>query len=148
MLIALYDGMAAVNLAYIEKMLRTGKTPEQLGGKDIGGGVCKRAYLFNNSFVVKLNAQNGYDSTPQKNPPKWINTVPNVRGPRTYKAGAYIIQEHVKVLAEIYDFDLTPIYQTYKALTKECKNHPLDGNDMHPRNVGVATDGMLVVFDW
>ena len=147
MLIALLYDMAATNLAYIEKMLRAGKTPEQLGGKDIGGGVCKRAYLFNNSLVVKLNAQGGWDSLAQKHPPKWINQVANVRGPRTYKAGRYIIQEYVKVLASLDCWDQHPIYKTFYALRNEAKNHK-DGYDMHSKNCGLGSDGMLVVFDW
>ena len=138
--------MAAHNIAYIEKMLRAGKTPEKLGGKVIGSGVSKEAYLFNDSFVVKLNAQNGFASTPQKNPPKWIKQY-GARAPRTYKAGAYIIQEYVTVLADIPDFTETLAGKQWWEMYKNRHKHE-SGHDVHEQNCGVDKNGQLVVFDW
>ena len=140
--------MACRNLAYIERQLRLGKTPEELGGKEIGRGVCKAAYFFDSpagGFVVKLNAQDGFAGIQQKTPPKKY-LVEGARAARTYKAGRYIIQERVKVLDEIIgeakneDYKEEPYYKAYKAVRKF--------GDCHSRNVGVGKDGMLVVFDW
>lgn len=141
--IALGYGMAAHNLAYIEKSLRQGKDPAELGGKEIGKGVCKAAYLFNDSFVVKLNAQAGFKGSPQKTPPKFISEY-GARAPRTYKAGKYIIQEYVKVLAEVKDYTKTKAYETWREL-RMGKGREYD---MHEYNCGVDANGQLVVFDW
>ena len=143
--------MAAHNLAYIERQLRLGKTPEELGGKEIGRGVCKAAYLFNDSFVVKANAQGGFAATPQKNPPKWIKAF-GARGPRTYKAGSYIIQEYVTVLETLIDkdpkFKDTPVYKQWIEMYRHGHANGLAGSDVHEKNCGVCKDGTLVVFDW
>jgi hypothetical protein len=137
--------MAAHNLAYIERMLRLGKHPEALGGKLIGKGVCKAAYLFNDSFVVKENKQCGFAAKAQKLPPKWIKEF-NMRAPRTYKAGKYLIQEYVTVLAKIDNWQHTPAGKTWRAMWSERKKYGY--HDMHQSNVGVDKDGNLVVFDW
>ena len=137
-----------MNLIYLERQLRTGKNPEQLGGTLIGEGVCKAAYRFNNSFVVKLNAQKGYKGTAQKNPPKWIKQF-GARGPRTYKAGAYIIQEFVTPLR-----DYKNGWQCSDEIRQQWKvmydNRPIGkaGSDVHEYNCGVSAKGELVVFDW
>lgn len=140
--------MAANNLAYIERMLRAGKTPEQLGGKVIGKGVCKAAYYFESpsgGFVVKLNAQRGFQGKKEKLPPKEY-LVEGARAPRTYKAGDYIIQEKVEVLHDIMkdakdnEYKKTEYYATYRKIRNL--------GDCHAKNVGVGKDGKLVIFDW
>lgn len=138
----------AHNLSYIERQLRLGRKPEDLGGVKVGEGVCKAAYMFNDSFVVKLNLQQGFMAVAQKNPPKWIAEF-GARAPRTYKAGAYIIQEYVTVLNKIDNWQDTPAGKLWRVLYKACRTDKYPGGrDMHEANCGVDKNGQLVVFDW
>lgn len=123
----------ANSLIYIERQLRNGKTPDKLGGKRIGAGVCKAAYFFesaNGGFVVKRNAQGGWAGESKKLPPKEILKVQNVRAPRTYKAGDYLIQEYAKPLKELerrVPDKLIPAWESLQKLRY----------DLHMGNVGV-----------
>lgn len=138
--------MAAKSIRYIEQQLRLGKTPEALGGKRIGAGVCKAAYLFNDSFVVKENKQDGFRGTPSKLPPKWIEAF-GARAPRTYKVGAYIIQEYVTVLAEMPNWSSSEVGKQWRKMYNARHNQD-SGIDVHEYNCGVSKNGQLVVFDW
>ena len=139
--------MAAHNLAYIERQLRLGKTPEELGGEVCGKGCFKAAYLFNDSFVVKENLQcvagegNGMQV---KLPPKWIKEF-GARQPRTYKAGKYIIQEFVTPIRKVKDYEKTEAYKVWDKMNRDKRAMKLD---MHCGNVGIDSNGVLVVFDW
>lgn len=135
-----------MNVIYLERQLRAGRTPQSLGGKEIGRGVCKSAYLFNDGLVVKENAQNGFAATEEKTPPNWIKQY-GARAPRTYKAGKYIIQELVTVLSKIPDYENTPAGKTWRVINEMARKHG-GPYDMHQHNCGVDKNGQLVVFDW
>lgn len=148
LIVLLSDIMAAHNIAYIERQLRAGKTPESLGGKKIGSGVCKTAYLFNDSFVVKANAQGGWSGIAQKNPPKWIRKY-GARAPRTYKAGKYIIQEFVTPLCDSNNtWTCTPEIRAQWRRMYDARGLHQGGHDVHEYNCGTDKNGQLVVFDW
>lgn len=127
----------AHNVSYIERQLRSGRTPEELGGVKIGEGVCKAAYRIGN-FVIKENAQGGYDGVAQKLPPKCIRQY----AARTYKAGNYILQEYAEPLRNIGYARLSPEVMRQWA---EVNKH---GLDTHAGNCGVTANGRFVVFDW
>lgn len=142
----------AHNLPYIERQLRLGREPQDLGGRKIGEGVCKAAYLFESvsgGFVVKLNAQQGYAGKAEKTPPKAI-TLYGARCPRTYKAGKYILQEYVKPVDKLKDFEreYPEAYAVYRALNTEEAHKKGVPYDIHRGNVGIDANGKLVVFDW
>lgn len=141
--------MAATSIRYIEQQLRRGKSPEELGGKVIGKGAFKAAYLFDSpvgGFVVKLNSQCGVEGNGMqvKTPPKWIRDY-GARQPRTYKVGKYLIQEFVTPIRKIKDYDGTVAYKVWDKMNSDERAMRLD---MHTGNVGVDANGQLVVFDW
>lgn len=139
----------ATNLAYIERMLRAGKSPDTLGGIVCGRGCFKAAYKFDSAaggFVVKYNAQCGENGNGEKVklPPKWIKEY-GARHPRTYKTGNYLIQEYVTPARKVKDWVDTPAYRVWEAMNSDKRAKRLD---MHSGNVGVDGNGQLVVFDW
>ena len=141
--------MAATNLAYIEKMLRAGKEPKDLGGKECGRGAFKAAYKFDSpagGFVVKESLQCGQIGNGEqvKLPPSWIKTY-GARQPRTYKCGKYIIQEYVTPARKYSGWHDSEAYKIWEALHKDDRSMELD---IHQGNVGVDSNGQLVVFDW
>lgn len=146
--------MAAHNLAYIERQLRAGKTPDILGGTRIGAGAFKVAYKFDSlagGFVVKENLQvkDGRNGMAVKTPPKLISNF-GARAPRTYKAGKYIIQEFVTPMMDMPEWNerdkrrACKWYQDWKLLREATRG----SFDMHEGNCGVDANGQLVVFDW
>lgn len=141
--------MAATSIRYIEQQLRRGKSPEELGGIVCGQGYFKAAYKFNSpagGFVVKLNSQCGENGNGEqvKTPPKWISDY-GARQPRTYKVGMYLIQEFVTPIRKVDDYEKT---EAYKVLTKIVTDKRILKLDIHLGNVGVDSQGQLVVFDW
>lgn len=125
----------AKNLSYIERMLRAGRTPESLGAVEIGRGVCKAAYRIGN-MVIKESAQGRFKGDAQKLPPKCIRQYQA----RTYKAGAYIIQEYAEPLSNMKHIP-DNIIQEYRDIQKH-------GLDTHRANCGVTASGKFVIFDW
>jgi len=139
----------AKNLAYICKQLLAGKTPEQLGGVVCGRGCFKAAYKFDSpagGFVIKESLQVGENGNGEavKLPPRWIRDY-GARQPRTYKTGKYIIQEFVTPAHKVKDFSSTPAGKVHSEMNRDKRAKLLD---MHDGNVGVDSNGTLVVFDW
>lgn len=143
--------MAAHNVSYIERMLRAGKTPKELGGKEIGSGAFKTAYLFGDNLIVKENAQFGFAGKADKTPPRAIRRF-GARAPRTYKAGKYILQERVIPLRDQTTSNWnvshdSAAYKNWKAMYAEGGKNGIP-HDVHEYNCGVDKNGQLVVFDW
>lgn len=141
--------MAAKSIRYIEQQLRLGKTPEALGGTECGKGCFKAAYKFDSpsgGFVVKENSQCGENGNGEqvKLPPSWIKEY-GARQPRTYKVGKYLIQEFVTPARKVRNWSDTKSYETWSNMVNDKRALRLD---MHAGNVGVDSNGQLVVFDW
>lgn len=127
-----------LNPIYIERELRKGRTPEELGAERIGQGAQKAAYRIGNMVIKKDTG--GY-GTGSKRPPREIRNF-GARAARQWRAGGWIIQEYV-----------TPIWQQKGLSDKVWLNirrlYRADLGDLHQGNMGYSPDeDMLVVFDW
>ena len=132
-----------MNLAYLERQLRAGKTPEQLGAEPIGKGCQKTAYRLGNLVIKESGA--GWN-TGKRRPPAFIYKY--ARFVRQYKAGNYVLQEYVTPLRDQktgeWNFDMSnPARQQWQVLYKNCQMC-----DVHEYNCGVNANGELVVFDF
>lgn len=136
-----------MNIIYLERQLRAGKTPEQLGGEVIGKGVSKVAYLVptaSGGIVVKEDIANGFASEAKSAPPKAIAKY-GARMVRQYRAGKYALQEPVTVL---YDRSRDMWNCTEEIREQWQTMYSALQHDMHQCNCGTDSRGRLVVFDW
>jgi hypothetical protein len=129
-----------MNIIYLERQLRAGKHPENLGGVIIGKGCQKTAYKIGN-YVVKENSGGWRDN--KNTPPKGIRKY-GARFVRQYRAGKWVLQEFV-----------TPLYSVDKGWQCEQdireqwqKLYRSNLGDLHECNCGTDAKGKLVVFDW
>lgn len=146
-----------MNIIYLERQLRSGKTPEDLGGVRIGKGMQRIAYCIGN-VVVKKKVE-GWNDLKSRPPIARLNKF-GVGYVRTYRAGNWTLQEKTVVL-----FDLMNRPEDYPQFSKEeikeyvktWETMYLQINigvgkcqflDIHEQNCGVDSRGKLVVFDW
>ena len=137
-----------LSLINLERALRKGKTPRELGAHKIQAGTQKAGYLYTVSsgkkYVVKLNS-GGCKDEYQKRPPNLTKygcaTIYQSR------AGHYLIQEYVTPLkmrmGDIVVSQDHPAWQTFLKISQNEK-----GGDYHAANFGIREDGTLVCFDW
>lgn len=135
--------MSYVNIIYMERQLRAGKTPVELGATLIGKGAQKKAYRLGNVVIKSLQLGWGDNS---KRPPKGIAKF-NARFVRSYRAGSWSIQEFVTPLRDFksgnWNIDkASEVYNNWKRL------YTSGLGDLHEYNCGVSSTGDLVVFDW
>ncbi len=134
----------ARNIIYIERQLRLGKTPKELGAKEIGRGVQKAAYHFPESnVVVKLCGDGGYADGSDK-PPKRIKDY-GARAARKWRAGKWSFQELVIPIVKLTQEQMDEHKDAVKRHNDMYRAHFAD---LHSGNVGIAKNGDLVVFDW
>jgi len=135
--------VVCMNVSYLERQLRAGKSPESLGAKIIGNGAQRTAYRIDN-LVIKSNS--GGWRTGLKRPPKEIAQYGAIPC-RQYKAGKWIIQQFVTPLCDVktrqWNF---PVDHSARIAWKVLDTANL--GDIHEYNCGVNNDGKLVVFDW
>lgn len=142
-----------MNIIYLERQLRAGRSPESLGGVVVGSGAQKKAYRIGN-VVVKENT-GAWCKADEKRPPKGISAY-GARFVRQYRAGKYVLQEFVTPLCSQregenngncnYDGKWniekgSAVYNQWKLLNRQW-------GEMHQYNCGIDANGKLVVFDW
>ena len=139
--------VASMTIVNIERALRAGKTPEQLGATPLETGAQKVGYLITTTkgrkYVLKLNT-GGWRDESQKRPPNLSKygcaTIYQTR------AGQYIIQEFVTQLqTRNYKLNVPYTHPAWKILNNVRCN---EQGDYHAANFGIREDGMLVCFDW
>lgn len=131
-----------MNIINLERALRRGKTPEEIGCQRIGQGVSKTAYLYTTTkgakYVVKLDLADGFRSIARSTPPD----LRKYGVSRLYhtRAGKYCIQEYTRVLADVEKEH--PAWNIFNVVSR------LHTGDYHSNNFGVRENGELVCFDW
>lgn len=117
--------MTPRNLTQLQHKLRKGSSPDELNARRAGQGIQKTAYavtmrLSGTTYIVLRKY--GCD------------TIYQIR------AGNWIIQELVTVLAEIDGNH--PAWKVYREIRRQ------ESGDYHCKNFGIREDGSLVCFDW
>lgn len=136
-------GMAK-NITYIQRQLRAGKTPLELGAKEIGRGVQKSAYQIPGSiYVIKEMEEGGYRDGSDK-PPTKIKKY-GARAAIKFRAGKWSFQEYVTPICKMSYDDRQ---NHTDALRRHNEMYNAHFADLHEGNVGIAKNGDLVVFDW
>jgi len=136
-------GMAK-NITYIQRQLRAGKTPKELGAAVIGRGVQKEAYQIPGSiYVIKEMEAGGYQDGSDK-PPKRIKDY-GARAAIKFRAGKWGFQECVTPICKLSQEERDTHSDALKRHNEMYRQHFAD---LHEGNVGIAKNGDLVVFDW
>ena len=137
-----------MNIAYLERQLRLGKHPTQLGAEEIGKGAQKTAYRIltcqnPETYIVIKERQIGWrDGSPKA--PQGIRDY-GARQARQYKVKGWTLQEAVTVLRDRHTMQWncnTEVRRQWRELYRA------DLGDLHEYNCGIDSDGKLVVFDW
>lgn len=130
-----------MNIIYLERQLRSGKTPEQLGATIIGRGVQKKAYRIDN-LVIKENTGGFRDG--KFRAPKGIENY-GAKMVRQYRVKQWVIQEFVTPLKDQFGNWLVSNPEIRSKFRRLYDAHL---GDIHAANCGVNSRGELVVFDW
>lgn len=133
------SGMTLINL---ERALRKGKTPLELGGEEIGRGVQKTAYLITTSkgYRVVVKEDTGGYCNNLKRPPSEIAKY-GAKPIYQTKAGKYLIQGYCTPIKQLNRDD--DVYKLWRVMYDALFSY-----DLHHGNCGKDDNGNLVVFDW
>jgi len=147
----IFGAMRKLSIVNLERELRKGITPKELGAKKIGEGVQNVAYQYETTkgttpFVIKRKVLGCVNHSPK--PPGFIKKY-GFRKAITYRAGKFVIQESATKLISKLDNE----HPAFKAWSQMLEDHPRyskrHGNhDIHMNNCGITESGDWIVFDW
>jgi hypothetical protein len=140
---------ASMTQLTIERALRLGKHPKDIGATELSAGAQKMAYAITTKhgtkFVIKENS-GGYGNHEQIRPPNLRKY--GCSSIRQHRAGNWIIQEQVTPLRVRCSTTIL-VPKTNPAWKVFHKINAHEYGDYHSANFGIrASDGKLVCFDW
>jgi RIO-like serine/threonine protein kinase len=128
----------------LERALRKGSRPEDIGATPIGKGIQKTAYLYVTTrglkVIIKLQT-GGYRNEKQIRPPNL--TKFGIATCYQTRAGQWVIQEYTRVYDTLDIDDVIKLENVVKDL-----QHKVHRGDYHYWNFGMRDDGSIVCFDW
>jgi hypothetical protein len=136
-----------LSLINLERALRQGKSPIELGATALETGAQKTGYLYITSkgkkIVIKTNT-GGWKDREQKRPPDL--TKYGCRTIYQTKAGQYVIQEFVTQLQKRDYTDIVPRSNPVWKIISKIRATEI--GDYHAANFGIDDQNQLVCFDW
>lgn len=133
-----------LQLGKIQRELRKGKTPEQIGATRLGRGAFKVAYRLGNWVIKENSNHHGFDKYPV------CLMRAGLHPPKSYTAREWLIQEYCAPINTFLKnggdsvFLESHQYRLYRTIKATCARN----FDCHDGNVGITSDGRLVCFDW
>lgn len=137
----------SLSIINLERALRRGKHPEELGAEPLETGAQKTGYLFvtthGKKVVIKKNT-GGWLRPEQKNPPDL--TKYGCRTIYQTRAKEWVIQEYVTQLQTRDYVDIVPRSNRAWKILHDIRQH--EKGDYHAANFGIDDNDDVVCFDW